>query len=237
MNPITSKSSSDAKPDSTSASVSTGLFCSHRRTSKKGLSKEAIGQTRHLQASSRVNIVGKVFIDLIPESLIRSLSAGLTVLTAMITPALLISASGTFVLSTSNRLGRVIDRVRKLTEMLEEVTKEGQESDLLPERRALIFDLIDRQTTRAKMLARALMVFYVATGTFVATSVAIGIVTLMFPNYTWIPVVLGIGGTVLLLGGSIVLIFEAQMAIRSLVVETQFLTKLVDYHASRQIPA
>jgi len=56
-----------------------------------------------------------VFIDLIPDSLVRSLSAGLTVLTAMITPALLISASGTFVLSTSNRLSRVIDRVRRLT--------------------------------------------------------------------------------------------------------------------------
>ena len=179
-------------------------------------------------------MVGTVFIDLIPDSLIRSLSAGLTVLTAMITPALLISASGTFVLSTSNRLGRVIDRVRRLTEILEEVMKEGHSAELLAERRALIFELIDRQTTRAKMLARALMVFYIATGTFVATSVAIGIVTLLFPTYTWIPVTLGISGTILLLCGSIILILEARMAIRSLIAETQFLTKLVDFHSSRQ---
>lgn len=33
----------------------------------------------------------------------------------MITPALLISACGTLVLSTSNRLSRVVDRVRVLT--------------------------------------------------------------------------------------------------------------------------
>lgn len=176
-----------------------------------------------------------VFIDLIPDSLIRSLSAGLTVLTAMITPALLISASGTFVLSTSNRLGRVIDRVRRLTEILEDVMKDGHNAELLAERRALIFELIDRQTYRAELLARALMVFYIATGTFVATSVAIGIVTLMFPRYTWVPVTLGISGTVLLLGGSILMIFEARMAIRTLRAETQFLTKLADFHASRQL--
>jgi len=34
---------------------------------------------------------------------------------AMITPAVLISASGTLVLSTGNRLGRIVDRVRVLT--------------------------------------------------------------------------------------------------------------------------
>ena len=32
----------------------------------------------------------------------------------MITPAVLISASGTMILSTSTRLGRVVDRVRSL---------------------------------------------------------------------------------------------------------------------------
>jgi hypothetical protein len=175
-----------------------------------------------------------VFIDLIPDSLVRSFSAGLTVLTAMITPALLISASGTFVLSTSNRLGRVIDRVRKLTEILDDVMKDGSERELLEERRALIFQLIERQTTRARFLARALMVFYIATGTFVATSAAIGIVTLLFPGYTWIPVTLGIVGTMMLLAGSIILIFEARMTIGSLLAETAFLTKLVDYHSSRQ---
>jgi len=36
------------------------------------------------------------------------------VLGAMITPAVLISASGVLVLSTSNRVGRTVDRVRAL---------------------------------------------------------------------------------------------------------------------------
>ncbi|MBL0332872.1 MAG: DUF2721 domain-containing protein [Chlorobi bacterium] len=37
---------------------------------------------------------------------------GLGILTSMLTPAILISACGTLILSTSSRLGRVVDRVR-----------------------------------------------------------------------------------------------------------------------------
>jgi len=39
-----------------------------------------------------------------------ALTASLAVLTAMITPAVLISASGTMILSTSTRLGRVVEQ-------------------------------------------------------------------------------------------------------------------------------
>jgi hypothetical protein len=165
----------------------------------------------------------------------KSLSAGLTVLTSMITPALLISASGTFVLSTSNRLGRVIDRVRRLSEMMEDLMSDEKKLGLLEERRDFIFAVIDLQSRRAKLLARALMVFYVATGMFVATSVAIGVVTLVSPTQTWVPVVLGITGACLLLAGSAVLIVEARMAITTLHLETGFLDKLVNFHYKNRL--
>lgn len=174
-------------------------------------------------------------IDLLPDSLVRSLSAGLTVLTSMITPALLISASGTFVLSTSNRLGRVIDRVRSLSVQMEQIMGEQTDLGLLEERRDVIFRLIDRQTARASLLARALMIFYVATGTFVASSVAIGVTTLMVPKYAWLPVVFGLAGTCLLLAGSLVLVVEARKAMGSLRVEREFLAKLVDYHMRKRL--
>ena len=41
-----------------------------------------------------------------------------SVLTAMITPAVLISGAGTLIMSTSTRLGRSTDRVRTLTDDL-----------------------------------------------------------------------------------------------------------------------
>jgi hypothetical protein len=183
------------------------------------------------------NRAAVTMIDLIPDTLVKNLSAGLAVLTSMITPALLISASGTFVLSTSNRLGRVIDRVRTLSDVMEQMMAADQAVELLEDRRDFIFSAIDLQSRRAKFLARALMIFYVATGMFVATSVAIGVVTILGARQTWLPVVLGIGGACLLLTGSIVLILEAKMAIRTLNVETAFLGKLVDFHYKNRIVA
>lgn len=45
--------------------------------------------------------------------------AAIAVLTAMITPAVLISACGSMILSTSTRLGRVVDRVGVLSDQIE----------------------------------------------------------------------------------------------------------------------
>src|SRR4029453_19430108 len=45
----------------------------------------------------------------------------LAVLTAMITPAVLISACGALIFSTSSRLGRVIDRTRALSDRFQEL--------------------------------------------------------------------------------------------------------------------
>jgi len=56
------------------------------------------------------------------------LSSSLAVLTAMITPAVLISASGTMILSTSTRLGRVVDRVRSLSDRCQEVSSTDKKS-------------------------------------------------------------------------------------------------------------
>ena len=49
---------------------------------------------------------------------VSNLNTIIEFLTAMVTPALLISATGSLVLSTSTRLGRVVDRVRALEDRL-----------------------------------------------------------------------------------------------------------------------
>ena len=171
-----------------------------------------------------------MIFDLLPDALIKSPAAALTVLTSMITPALLLSACSTFILSTSTRLGRVIDRIRALSDMMEHIMSEDRQVELLEERRSAIFHMIDRQTGRAKLLVRSLMIFYIAAGTFIATSVAIGILSLYGPRLAWVPVVLGIAGAFLMFIGSMILIVEARQAVRSLYVETTFLGKLVEFH-------
>lgn len=174
-------------------------------------------------------------IDLIPEMLLKSPSAALTVLASMITPALLLSACGTFILSTSQRLGRVIDRIRNLSDMMEQIMKEDTQLDLLEDRRAAIFTMIDHQSRRARCLANALRVFYVAAGAFVACSVAIGVVSIYNPRDAWIPLMFGILGAVLLFIGSLVMIWEARLAVSSLRAETDFLGRLVDHHYRQRV--
>src|SRR5918994_1485592 len=100
------------------------------------------------------------------------LSSALAVLTAMITPAVLISACGALILSTSTRLGRVVDRVRLLINDFEGMMMKTQDEDgleLFEERRAVIFNQLDKLTTRTRLLQKSMRVFYLSLGVFVAT--------------------------------------------------------------------
>src|SRR5437867_8364922 len=122
------------------------------------------------------------------------LSSSLAVLTAMITPAVLISASGTMILSTSTRLGRVVDRVRSLSDRLQEFSRTDAKSEFFEEKRAMLYDQLDKLTSRSRLLQRALTTFYLAVGVFVATSVAIGVVAFFGGRASWIPVAMGLIG-------------------------------------------
>jgi hypothetical protein len=157
------------------------------------------------------------------------LNSAVAVLTAMITPAVLISACGALILSTSTRLGRVVDRVRMLIDRFEEMMKTQQEEgvELFEERRAMIFNQLDKLTTRSRLLQKSMTVFYLALGVFVATSVSIGIVAAVGrATYAWLPVVLGLVGACGLFYGSILLIKEARLAQESLNAEMDFIWKL-----------
>ncbi len=150
-------------------------------------------------------------------------SSAIAVLTAMITPAVLISACGSMILSTSTRLGRVVDRVRSLSDRLEEMATETQGEDHT-ERQAAIFEQLDKLTSRSRILQRSMVTFYVSLGMFVATSVAIGIVPFtLSPRYNFIPVVLGLAGACFLFYGSVLLILEARLALSTIHSEMDFI--------------
>lgn len=172
-----------------------------------------------------------------------SLSSALSILTAMITPAVLISACGTLILSTSTRLGRVVDRVRALSERIEQLARSIDENlELIEERRAAIFDQLDRLTSRARLLQRCMTVFYLALAIFVATSVLIGVVAATSAQYSWMPVVMGLTGACFLFYGSILLIFEARLAFLTIRSEMDFIWRMSKHfvpeemHAERHRP-
>jgi Protein of unknown function (DUF2721) len=165
----------------------------------------------------------------------EGLSSALAVLTAMITPAVLISACGTMILSTSTRLGRVVDRVRSLSDRLEELAHREGEVELLDDRRAVIFAQLDKLTSRARILQRAMTIFYTALGVFVATSVATGVVAVIGTRYSWIPVAIALVGAAFLFYGSMLLIFEARLALTTIHMEMDFIWRFTKQLVPREV--
>ena len=159
----------------------------------------------------------------------------LAVLTAMITPAVLISACGALIFSTSTRLGRVVDRVRLLSERFQEIAKNPEQDEMFEERRVLIFTQLDRQTSRARLIQRAMTAYYTALGVFVASTVAIAIISITASNFTWIVVVLGLSGAMFMLYGSVLLIVESRMALSAIMSEMDFVWKVSQKHAGQDL--
>jgi hypothetical protein len=145
---------------------------------------------------------------------------GLEILSAMITPAVLISASGTLVLSTSVRLARVVDRVRTLSGTLEEIFN-AREDAIVGARREHIEHQLDLQTRRGRLIQRALTSFYVALCVFVGTTISIAI-SAFAPRVAWAPTSLGILGMVTMFYGCVLLVRETRLALLSVDREMTF---------------
>ena len=161
----------------------------------------------------------------------------LAILTAMITPAVLISACGALIFSTSTRLGRVIDRVRVLSDRFQALAAHPEKDDLFAERQQLIFTQLDRQTSRARLIQRAMTAYYTALGTFVGTTVAIAILSAAARNFTWIAVVMGLAGSLFMLYGSVLLIVESRMALAAIMTEMDFVWKVSQKYAGKDMTA
>jgi hypothetical protein len=157
----------------------------------------------------------------------------LDVLSAMITPAVLISACGTLILSTSNRLGRVVDRVHRWSDELNSATAAGGPVD--PERLRLVFTQLEDTTRRARLLQWALTAYYLAVGLFVADIVVIGVVAVSGAIISWPAVALGLIGSGLLFFGCIVLIAEARLALTTTYREMKYIQHVGEQRMPKEL--
>ncbi len=157
-------------------------------------------------------------------------------LTAMVTPTLLISATGSLVLSTSTRLGRVVDRARDLERRLGEMiyVEDKSEVPLYEKRVEVIVDLLDKVTSRSRLLQRAMATFYYGLGMFILTSVTIAVAGL-FNIYRWLPVPIGVIGILFLLYGSLLMLKETSMATATIKAEMDFTWELAREVAPQEI--
>jgi len=159
----------------------------------------------------------------------------LGVLTGMITPAVLISACGTLIFSTSTRLARIVDRVRQLTAAMEDLFAD-EPGDFPDEHRAEVELQLSIHARRARLIQWSLTSFYVSLGLFVGTTVSVALVAVL-QLAAWLPSTLGILGTLALFYGSVLLINETRVAIRAVNAEMVFALRLRElYEARRQGP-
>jgi hypothetical protein len=150
------------------------------------------------------------------------------VLAAMITPAVLISASGTLVLSTSQRLGRIVDRVRALADEAENLRQpDGLTPEEVAEKGEEITDQLVWQLRRIRLLQAALTFLYTAIGLLVAASLGIGLSAAAKFLFRWVPTLLGLGGAVALFAASLILVREARMAVKSTMLEMAHVRRTV----------
>lgn len=128
-----------------------------------------------------------------------------SVLTAMITPAFFLTATGAMLGAANMRLARVVDRMR------EDLARQEQKSDEAAFARQVA---VHRQ--RSALVLLALRMLYAAMTAFVATSLAIAINTFAGYRLDWLPVSLAICGSLLLFGASVCLGREVRLAMTML---------------------
>jgi hypothetical protein len=156
----------------------------------------------------------------------NGLSDALAILSAMITPAVLISACGSLIMATSGRLNRAVDRARETSRRFAELAAPpaaGEPADESREKESrMLFSQLDFSTTRSRLLQRAMARLYWALGMFVATSVAIGMVAVSSREYAWVPIAFGLVGAGCLLYASLLLVHESRLALTALEAEMDF---------------
>jgi len=145
-----------------------------------------------------------------------------SVLSAMITPAVLISACGSLILATSDRLSKAVARTREISTALIPRSPD-QRADPREDERRMLFVQLDFATTRSRLLQRALSRLYAALGFFIGTSVAIGLVAVTSSHFTVVPIALGLGGAGLLLYAAFLLIKESRFALAAVNAEMDFM--------------
>jgi len=150
--------------------------------------------------------------------------SAISVLSAMITPAVLISACGSLILATSDRLSKAVTRTREISIQLGPLAATGHSSEVEEERR-MLFVQLDYVTTRSRLLQRALSRLYAALGFFVGTSVSIGLVAITSSDFTIVPIALGLIGAALLLYAAFLLIKESRFALAAVNDEMDFFWK------------
>jgi hypothetical protein len=152
-------------------------------------------------------------------------------LSAMITPAIFLTANGSLIISTSNRMSRIVDRIRVLNDLSDKLCRGGSDLDFPRERLNHVHAQLDHLVWRSDRIRFALVALYLAFGAFVGTSLALAIDMLFDNNLAALPTGLAVLGVGMMMVACVNLVREALEALRSNRSEIGFYREL---HALRK---
>jgi hypothetical protein len=134
-------------------------------------------------------------------------SAAVSTIAAMITPALLLLGSASLVASALMRMGRVVDRARVLASVAHEgsLDKFGITTDQLR-------SWLHSHEQRAGYAERSITLLYAAIVVFTSTCLSIALDRALGGSLSGLPVMLAVGGTLLLLGGGAYMVAESRLS-------------------------
>jgi hypothetical protein len=143
-------------------------------------------------------------------------------LSAMLTPALFMTAAGSLIISTSNRMSRIVDRIRVQVDLVDRLDRGLTDLDYPEARRGRVDAELHTLEWRSARVRVALTLLYMALCAFVGSSLVIGFDVLAGHRIYGLPTLLALLGVALLLAASVNLSREALRALRSSRDEVRF---------------
>jgi hypothetical protein len=154
-----------------------------------------------------------------PESDYKSLSM-------MIAPALFMTATGSLILSSNNRLSRIVDRIRVLISQSDAIAQPSNTLDFPQLRLEALREEMQHLHARNTRIRNATALLYVAFALFVGASLAIGIDLFFGQRVPSVPTSLALGGVIALLWACVNLFRETRTATQTVLLEIALLERL-----------
>jgi hypothetical protein len=136
-------------------------------------------------------------------------------LSAMIAPALFLTATGSLVISTSNRMSRIVDRVRTLNDEYDRLMRGKLDVDMVEERATHMQGELVRLIGRSNRIRVALTLLYFALCCFASTSLLLGLDVVTGHRIVVVPTLVAVAGVASVLISTGFLLEEALTALRT----------------------
>jgi hypothetical protein len=161
-----------------------------------------------------------------PKGLSHVFETDYRTLSMMIAPALFMTATGSLILSSNQRLARIVDRIRVLIDLCDKLTHPNNTLDFPELRQTYILGEIQHLHSRTHRIRTATALLYLSFALFVAASLSIGVDLFLAHKIAVVPTILALVGVCTLLWACINLFQEARTATHTIKLEFEYFNRL-----------